>query len=339
MVTPGVTETETETAYSVLELAVVGAGQSTADALRATTEVAQAADRLGYRRLWVAEHHNMIAVASTTPPVLIAHLAAHTGRIRLGSGGVMLPNHAPLVVAEQFAMLEALHPGRIDIGLGRAPGTDPVTASMLRRAGHSGAEPEFAREIQLIEALVAARADQGASVAATPMPTSVPDIWVLGSSLSSAIVASALGLPYAFAHHFSGANTIAATDLYRERFTPSPALAEPRVIVTCEAVAADTDTEAERLYLPAALSYLDLRRNVRAPMRTTEQAGEYAWTDAERAFVRDRMEGAAIGSTATTRTRLDDLAKRTGAGELMLLTRALRTEDRIETLRRLARSS
>jgi luciferase family oxidoreductase group 1 len=325
--------------YSVLELAVVGSGQSSGDALRATTDVAQAADRFGYQRLWVAEHHNFAGVASTSPPVLIAHLAANTERIRLGSGGVMLPNHAPLIVAEQFALLEALYPGRIDIGLGRAPGTDQMTAAALRRAAQSGAEPEFAREIQLVETYVSARADQGAAVAATPAPTSAPEIWVLGSSLSSAIVASALGLPYSFAHHFSGENTMDAVALYRERFQPSYVLAEPRVMVSCEVLAADTDAEAERLYRPAALSYLDLHRNIRGPMRSTEEADSYAWTEAERAFVRTRMEGAAVGSTSTAQAKLDDLAAKTGADELMLLTRAFRTEDRIDTLRRLARSN
>jgi luciferase family oxidoreductase group 1 len=320
---------------SVLDLAVVGNDQTSADALAATTAIAAEADRLGYHRIWVAEHHNFVGVASTSPPVLLAHLGAHTRRIRLGSGGVMLPNHAPLVVAEQFSMLEALHPGRIDIGLGRAPGTDMQTASALRRAHQSGSEPDFAREIQLVEALVGPQ-DDDAGLRATPMATTAPEIWVLGSSLSSAHVAGALGLPYSFAHHFSAANTLAAVATYRERFTPSPALGEPRVMVSCEVLTAETDDEAERLYLPAALSYIDLHRNVRGRMRTTEQAEQYPWTAAERAFVHERMESAAIGSTETAQAKLADLITRTGADELMVLTRAYRLEDRIDTLRRLA---
>jgi luciferase family oxidoreductase group 1 len=324
---------------SVLELSVLGHGQTSSDALDATTEFARAADRLGYRRLWVAEHHNMAAVASTAPAVLLAHLGAHTQRIRLGSGGVMLPNHAPLVVAEQFAMLEALHPGRIDIGLGRAPGSDMRTAEALRRSHQSGAEPEFAHDIQLVEALVAARGVDGAALSATPAPTSVPEIWVLGSSLSSAVVASALGLPYAFAHHFSAENTLAAAALYRDRFQPGPNLSEPRILITTEALLADSDAEAERRYLPAALSYLQLRRNVRAPMPTQQQAENYPWTDLERGFVADRMATAAIGSPQTAVQKLAELAVETTADELMVLTRPFCTAHRIESLELLAESA
>ncbi len=200
---------------SVLDLATVGSGQSSHEALRASTALAGAADDLGYLRYWVAEHHNFPGVASTSPPVLIAHLAAATSRIRVGSGGVMLPNHAPLVVAEQFALLEALHPDRIDLGLGRAPGTDQRTAAALRRSAGSGELNEFVGDILDVQALMAAPADDDHAFAATPRPTSVPQIWILGSSDASAVVASALGLPYAFANHFSSGNTLAAVNLYR----------------------------------------------------------------------------------------------------------------------------
>ncbi len=325
-----------EVPLSVLDLVGVVAGQSSADALRGSTTTAQAADRLGFRRLWVAEHHNMGAVASTTPPVLIAHLAAHTERIKVGSGGVMLPNHAPLVVAEQFAMLEALHPGRIDLGLGRAPGSDQRTAAALRRAVNAGAEVEFAHEIQLVESYLGSRIDSGAAIVATPAPVSVPEIWVLGSSLSSAVVAAALGLPYAFAHHFSGENTGAALALYRERFEASPSLDHPHVMVTVEALAAEDDATAERLSLPSMLSFIDLRRGLRRPGRTAEESAAHEWTPDELAFVQDRQRNAAIGSRETARAALAALQQRFAADEMMIVVRANGLEERLRTLELLA---
>lgn len=320
---------------SVLELSVVGSGQSSADALGATTQIARLADRLGYRRLWVAEHHNMAAAASTSPPVLLAHLAAHTDRIRVGSGGVMLPNHPPLVVAEQFALLEALHPGRIDVGLGRAPGTDPRTAAALRRSPAAGAEDEFVRDIQDLWAYLCSGAD-GAAIAATPAPSSLPELWILGSSLSSAFVAAALGLPYAFAHHFSADNTLAAVATYRERFRPSELAPEPRVLVTSSAVAADTDAEARELALPGLLHFADLRRGIRRPLRTVAEAREHDWTAPERAFAEQRLESSAVGSAATVRARLDELAEATGADELMIVVQTHGVDERLRTLQLLA---
>ena len=208
---------------SVLELATVGSGQSSAEALAATTQVAQAAERLGYSRLWVAEHHNMPAVASTSPPVLIAHLAARTERIRIGSGGVMLPNHAPLVVAEQFAMLEALHPGRIDLGIGRAPGTDQQTALALRRDPAALSAEDFPQHLlDLLGLLGDERVDGGLAerFVATPAARSAPEVVLLGSSGFSAQLAGALGLPFNYAHHF-GTHAQAAVELYRDSFRPS----------------------------------------------------------------------------------------------------------------------
>lgn len=320
---------------SVLELASVTAGQTSGDALRAATAFAERADRLGYYRLWVAEHHNMASVASTSPPVLLAHLGATTQRIRLGSGGVMLPNHAPLAVAEQFAILEALHPGRIDLGLGRAPGSDQRTSAILRRGtATTGAEEEFIRDIQqLYSYLWASRLegegdegplDRDRVVAASPVLETVPQIWILGSSLSSAYMAAAMGLPYAFANHFSGENTVAALTLYRERFRPSELLDRPRVLVTMSALAADTEEEALRLAAPALLSYADLRRGVRRRNRTVEEAQAHAWTEQERAFAAQRVEAGAIGDVETVQAKLEDLVRRTQADELML---AIQTPD------------
>jgi luciferase family oxidoreductase group 1 len=320
---------------SVLELASVASGQSSGDAFAAATAFAVQADRIGYRRLWVAEHHNMASVASTSPPVLLAHLGASTGRIRLGSGGVMLPNHAPLAVAEQFAILEALHPGRIDLGLGRAPGSDQRTSAILRRGtASSGAEDEFIRDIQqLYSYLWASRSegegdegplDRNRVVAASPVLNTVPEIWILGSSLSSAFMAAAMGLPYAFANHFSGESTLEALALYRERFQPSELLDRPHVLVTMSALAADSTPEALRLAAPAFLSFADLRRNIRRPGRTVQEAADHDWTEQERAFAAQRVAAGAIGDVETVHAKLAALVEQTQADELML---AIQTPD------------
>src|SRR5690349_17673034 len=247
---------------SVLDLVPVRTDQTTADALTATTHLAQTADRLGYTRYWVAEHHNMPSVAATSPPVLIAHLAAHTSQLRLGSGGVMLPNHAPLAVAEQFALLEAAHPGRIDLGIGRAPGSDPVTSMALRgAAGRDDRDIEAFPEY--LDDVVALMGRKGVRVAlprdlmrdnyilkATPAAASEPKLWLLGSSMYSAHLAAAKGLPYVFAHHFSGQGTAEALETYRAEFRPSELTPEPVTFLTVNAVVAETREEAMRLLLP-----------------------------------------------------------------------------------------
>ena len=233
---------------SVLDLVPVRADQTTADAVAATLSLARTADELGYRRYWLAEHHNMPAVAATNPPVLIGLVAGATARIRVGSGGVMLPNHAPLVVAEQFALLEAAYPGRIDLGIGRAPGTDPVTSFALRH-GAGGVTDEAVEPLPGVRRQRArddgagrrrARRPPGAPTCckATPARPSVPDVWLLGSSDYSARLAAEKGLPYVFAHHFSGRGTAEALELYRSTFRPSPELAEPRTFLTVNAVVA-----------------------------------------------------------------------------------------------------
>ena len=302
---------------SVFELATVCSGQSTAEALAATTRLAQAADRLGYARIWVAEHHNMPAVASTNPPVLIAHLAAVTERIRVGSGGVMLPNHAPLVVAEQFALLEALHPGRIDLGIGRAPGTDPQTALALRRDPAALSADDFPQHLlDLLGLLGDERVDGGLAewFRATPAPQSAPAVVLLGSSGFSAQVAGALGLPFAYAHHFGGPHTVAAVELYRESFRPSPALDRPYTIVTANVLAAGTDEEARRLALPGQLMRLAIRTNRLRPVPSLAEAE----ADPERAAAEAMSSNAIVGSAETAVKGLRELAAATGADELML---------------------
>jgi luciferase family oxidoreductase group 1 len=233
---------------SVLDLAVVHEGGTTASAFAATTDLARHAEALGYQRFWVAEHHNMPSVASTTPPVLMAHLAASTTRIRIGSGGIMLPNHPPLVVAEHIAALEALHPGRIDLGIGRAPGTDRATAAALRRSADALGAEDFPRDlIDLMGLLGDVRAEHGLweQFSATPVPSTIPQVLLLGSSGYSAQLAGMLGLPFAFAHHFDTGGTLQALDLYREAFRPSPMRDTPHAIVTANVLVAPTDEEAE----------------------------------------------------------------------------------------------
>jgi luciferase family oxidoreductase group 1 len=320
----------TEVPLSVLDLSPVAAGATSGDALRNTTQLARRAEELGYRRFWVAEHHNMPAIASSAPAVLIAHLAAATSTIRVGSGGVMLPNHAPLVVAEQFGTLEALHPGRIDLGIGRAPGTDQLTALALRRTVEGLSAEQFPEELLgLIEFFTGGGAPP--RITATPGLGDMPAIWLLGSSGYSAQLAGLLGLPFSFAHHFSAQNTLPALALYRENFRPSRWLERPQAMVAVNAICADTDERAQWLAGPAALSFLRLRTGRPQPLATPEEAAAYPYTPAEREIAWGRFEQQAVGSPDTVRTRLAGLLERTSADELMLTTMVYDAGDRIRS--------
>ena len=314
---------------SVLDVAPVAAGASSGDALRATTDLARAVERMGYHRFWVAEHHNMPAIASSAPAVLIAHLAASTSTMRIGSGGVMLPNHAPLVVAEQFGTLAALHPDRIDLGIGRAPGTDQATALALRRTVEGLSAEQFPQE--LAELINMFTGEQPRRIVATPGLGENPAVWLLGSSGFSAQLAGILGLPFAFAHHFSGTHTIPALALYRQHFRPSRWLDEPYAMVSVATVCADTDERAEWLARPSALSFLRLRQGRPEALATPEEAAEYPYTEIERAFMADRWEGQAIGSPETVRRSLEELMTKTRADELMLTALVYDLEDRIRS--------
>jgi len=298
---------------SILDLSPVGSGQNAAHALAGTTELARRADELGYRRFWVAEHHNIPSVASTAPEVLIAQLAANTERIRVGSGGVMLPNHAPLAVAERFGMLEALHPNRIDLGLGRAPGTDMRTAIALR----STSPHEFERQLAELRGHLA---DGYGGMRAVSGGHTVPEIWMLGSTDGGARIAAALGLPFVFAHHFHPQFTEPALELYRELFQPSDLLDRPRVIVAAAVIAADDDAHAKRLAATAGVSMLRLRQGRPMPIPTVEEAEELLprLSPEELAVVDDVAQRQIAGGAETVHSALLDLIERTRTDELMI---------------------
>jgi luciferase family oxidoreductase group 1 len=316
---------------SVLDLAGVGSGVTATEALRTSVALARLAEARGFHRYWVAEHHSMPGVASSSPAVILAHLAAHTERIRLGSGGVMLPNHAPLAIAEQFGTLHALAPGRVDLGLGRAPGTDGPTAAALRRGAIEGPD-EFPRQLAELTHFLDDDFPSGhpyARVHAVPGPVQGrvpggvpaedrPALWLLGSSGFSARLAGGLGLPFAFAHHFSAANTLPALDLYRASFRPSATLTEPYAMIGVSAFAADEAKDARAQVLAGALGMLRLRTGRPGLVPSPEEAAAYAFSSLEREFVDDWLGNVVHGEPAEVRAGLDALAARTGVQELMV---------------------
>ncbi|MEU9336868.1 LLM class flavin-dependent oxidoreductase [Streptomyces sp. NPDC048290] len=318
---------------SVLDLATVAAGRTATDALRTSVTLARLAEDRGFHRYWVAEHHSMPGVASSSPAVILAHLAAHTTRIRLGSGGVMLPNHAPLVIAEQFGTLEALAPGRVDLGLGRAPGTDGATAAALRRSDtlNEGAD-DFPQQLAELTRFLDDDFPDGhpyGRIHAVPGPVQGtvpggvqsahrPSVWLLGSSGFSARLAGTLGLPFAFAHHFSARNTVPALDLYRESFRPSAVLAEPYALIGVNTLATEDPAEARRQVLASALGMVRLRTGRPGLIPTPEEAEAHVFSPMERDFVDTWNADIVHGTPDEVVAGLDDLQKRTGADELML---------------------
>ncbi|MHA7649441.1 LLM class flavin-dependent oxidoreductase [Mycobacterium sp. ML4] len=310
---------------SVLDLVPVRSDQSTGDALAATVSLAQTADRLGFTRFWVAEHHNMPSVGATSPPVLIAYLAAQTEQLRLGSGGVMLPNHAPLTVAEQFALLEAAAPGRIDLGIGRAPGSDPVTSYALR-AGRDDRDIEnFPDYLDDVVALMSPRGVRvplrsgDYTLRATPAAAGEPRLWLLGSSMYSARLAAAKGLPYVFAHHFSGQGTEEALDYYRGHFRPSDLASQPATFLTVNAVVAETRDEAMELMLPNLQMMARLRTGQQlGPVQLVEEAHQATLTPQQRHIVDSGMRRAVVGSPAQAADQVRALAERFDVDEVMV---------------------
>ncbi|GGD12940.1 LLM class flavin-dependent oxidoreductase [Nocardioides daphniae] len=313
---------------SVLDLIPVRSGQTTGEALRASTALAQVADQLDYRRYWVAEHHNTVSVASTNPPVLIAMLASATEQISVGSGGVMLPNHSPLVVAEQFALLEAAFPGRIDLGIGRAPGTDALTRFVLRGQEMESPDeavnrfPEYVSDIAMLlrpEGVEMAYGSRRQSLRATPLAASVPRMWLLGSSDYSARLAAQQGLPYVFAHHFFGQGTAQALELYRANYQPSEAYPEPRTFLTLNASVAETEDEAFELATPHMQSMIALRTG--GPFnaqRTVEEAVEIGFPMEQLDMVHAMRRSWIIDEPTSARERIAEFAYLHQVDEVMV---------------------
>jgi luciferase family oxidoreductase group 1 len=308
---------------SILDLSPVTTATPGSAALHNSLDLARLADRLGYTRYWLAEHHNLANIASSSPDIMIGQVAAATSRIRVGSGGVMLPNHAPLMVAERFKVLEALFPGRIDLGLGRAPGTDPVTSYALRARQDPRAGDEFLERFQELLLLEHGGWPEGhpfRNVRAVPSDVALPPIWLLGSSGYSAELAAAFGLGFAFAHHFADYDAAGAMLDYRQRFKPTPMLPRPYAILATAAIAADSDAEAERIAASAQLHYVRRAKGEYLPLESPEVAAAYPYAAVDRERMARQRVRLAVGSALTVKARLLALAAATQADELMITT-------------------
>ena len=321
-------------AVSVLDLVGMRAGEGAGSAIARSVDLARHVEGLGYTRYWLAEHHSMAGLACSATSVLIGHVAGATRTIRVGSGGVMLPNHAPLVVAEQFGTLEAMYPGRIDLGLGRAPGGDPATMRALRRvSGQTGEDfPELLAELRGY----LAPERPGQAVRAVPGQGSNVPVTLLGSSTFSAQLAARLGLPFAFAAHFAPDDLYVASRLYREQFRPSETLAEPHLMVAVQVIAAETDARAGRLFTSPQQRFLRLIRGLPVELLPPVDSMEGIWQPWEQTAVGNRLGAAIVGSDATVRAGLEDLARATSANEVIVVTDLYEHADRLESYERVA---
>jgi luciferase family oxidoreductase group 1 len=302
--------------FSVLDLAPIAAGATAADAFRNSLELAQHAEPWGYKRFWLAEHHNMPGIASAATAVVIGYVAGGTKTIRVGAGGVMLPNHAPLVIAEQFGTLASLYPRRIDLGLGRAPGTDVATTRALRR-GSKSSDEDFPRDVQELQSYFET-AEQGQQIRAVPGAGLRVPIWLLGSSLFSAQLAAMMGLPFAFASHFAPADMMQALALYRRRFTPSKELDCPYAMLGVNVIAADTDAEARRLFTSHQQAFTLLRRGMPGQIPAPIDDIEKYWTPAEKAMASQSLACSFVGSSMTVERGLSEFIEVTKPDELMV---------------------
>jgi luciferase family oxidoreductase group 1 len=321
---------------AVLDLAPVVQGSTVQQALRNSLDLARHAERWGYTRIWLAEHHNMAGIASAATSVLIAEVAAATSTIRVGAGGIMLPNHSPLVIAEQFGTLEALHPGRIDLGLGRAPGTDQLTMLALRRAaGPRGGADTFPQDVQELQYLLGDE-QPGQAVRAIPGIGSHVPIWILGSSLYGAQLAAALGLPYAFASHFAPDALIPALEVYRDRYQPSEQWPTPYAMAACNVICADTDDEALRLFTSQQRSWTNTIRGRRGQLPPPIDDIETYWTADEKPQVMRMLARSFVGSPASVRSGLDAFVEETGADELIVASAIYEHDARLRSYELLA---
>ena len=313
------------TPLSVLDLSPVTTATPGSAALRNSLDLARLADRLGYKRYWLAEHHNLASIASSAPEIMIGQIAAATTHIRVGSGGVMLVNHAPLMVAERFKVLEALFPGRIDLGLGRAPGTDPVTSYALRRRQDAREGDDFLERFQeliLLERGGFPEQHPFRNVHAVPADVALPPIWLLGSSGYSAELAAAVGMGFAFAHHFAEHDAESAMLSYRAHFKPSASLPQPYAILAVAAVAADTDAEAERIASSTDLHFARRAKGEYLPLASPEEAAAYPYTAIDRDRIARHRERLVVGNAESVKHRLLALIEVTRADELMITTMA-----------------
>jgi luciferase family oxidoreductase group 1 len=301
---------------SILDLAPIVEGETAADALRKSLDLARHAERLGYRRYWLAEHHNMKGIASAATSVVIGHIAGGTSTIRVGAGGVMLPNHAPLVIAEQFGTLEALYPGRIDLGLGRAPGTDQLTARALRRDWSN--PDEFPQDVLELQALLGPPQPDQKIVAVPGAGSNVP-LWILGSSLYGAQLAAMLGLPYAFASHFAPDALLQALDVYRARFQPSAQQDAPYAMAGIHVIAADTDAEAKRLFTSVQQQFTNMVRNRRGKVQPPLDNIDEYWTPQEKAQAMHMLRYAVVGGPETVKRGVEAFLALTKLDELMVV--------------------
>ncbi len=316
---------------SVLDVSPVASGSTSTEALRNTLDLAQLADKLGFTRYWLAEHHNTPLIASSAPEIMIGHVADVTKNIRVGSGGMMLPNHTPLKVAETFRVLEALHPGRVDLGIGRAPGTDSLTALALRRSRELlGADDFPARLNDLLTFL-----DHGfppnhplERIRAMPDDVPMPEVWLLGSSDFSALLSAQLGLRFAFAHHIQPWPAVAALRMYLEHFKPSEHLKEPEALIGVSVVCAETDARAEEIARPLQLTLLRFRSGKMGRFPSIEEATNYPYSPDEREIIAENRGRSFVGSPATVRQRLTELADQSGVDEIMVTTMTHEHADR-----------
>ena len=322
------------TDLSVLDLSPVGEGSTPGQSLANSLDLARHAERLGYKRYWLAEHHNMPGIASAATAVVIAHVAAGTKTIRVGAGGIMLPNHAPLVIAEQFGTLAALHPGRIDLGLGRAPGTDMMTARALRRNLDAGVD-NFPRDVVELMAYFEP-AEEGQRIRAVPGEGESVPVWILGSSLYGAQLAAMLGLPYAFASHFAPAELDQALEVYRTRFEPSQQLDKPRVMLGINVIVAPTDAEARLLFTSLQQAFVNLRSGRPGRLPPPVENFDRDLDPVARTMLNQALSCAVVGSPETVKQGVEAFIARTGADELMVTAQVFDHAARVRSFEMLA---
>jgi len=321
------------TALSILELVRVTQDTDAATALNNARDLAAHAEQWGYSRIWVAEHHNMEGIASAATPIVIGHIAGGTKTIRVGAGGIMLPNHAPYIIAEQFGTLERLYPGRIDLGLGRAPGTDQVAVRAMRRS--PAASDQFPQDVLELQAFLAAAQPDQRIIAVPAAGTNVP-LWILGSSAFGASLAAELGLPYAFASHFAPAMLAQALDIYRSRFKPSQQLERPYATAGINVIAADTEAEARRLWTTQQMSFADLFAGRRGLSKPPIDDIEAYWSPHERAQAMNMLSRSVVGSPGTVRAGLDAFIAETGVDELMIVSDVYDHQARLRSIELIA---